>query len=109
MKHERTKATEIPKKVKEEVWKRDDCRCIYCKRWLPMVFANSHFIKRSQGGLGIVWNIVTACPECHDRYDTYEHKRMFEYTKKYLISKHEQEGWDINKLVFEKNKKEEEI
>ena len=59
MKHKRTKYTEIPDKVKKVVWERDGQRCIYCKRWLPMVFANSHFIKRSQGGMGIEENVVT--------------------------------------------------
>lgn len=107
MKHERTKATEIPKEVKQAVWKRDGQRCIYCKRWIPMVFANSHFIKRSQGGLGIEENIVTACPDCHDRYDTNHYLKMYRYTKKYLESKYE--NWDIKKLVYDKYKKEEEV
>lgn len=106
MKHERTKATEIPKKVKEVVWKRDGQRCIYCKRWIPMFFANSHFIKRSQGGLGIEENVVTACPDCHDKYDTNHYLRMYQYTKKYLSSKYD--NWDIKKLIYDKNNIEEE-
>lgn len=105
MKHKRTNATDIPKKVKEIVWKRDGERCIYCKRWVPVVFANSHFVKRSQGGLGIPENIVTACPDCHDRYDTKEYLKMFPYTKKYLQSKYE--NWDMKKLIYEKYKEEE--
>lgn len=106
MKHKRTKATEIPDSVKKVVWARDGRRCIYCKRYIPMFFANSHFIKRSQGGLGIEKNIVTACPECHDRYDTYEHERMFQYTQRYLESKYP-DDWDITKLKYDKYREEE--
>ena len=44
----RSKACEISQKVKEIVWLRDDCKCIYCHTWVPMSCANAHFIKRSQ-------------------------------------------------------------
>ena len=47
-KHKQTKATEIPKRVKEKVWKRDKHKCIYCKKEVKMACANAHFIKRSQ-------------------------------------------------------------
>lgn len=48
MKSKRSKACEISQKVKEIVWLRDDCKCIYCHIWVPMSCANAHFIKRSQ-------------------------------------------------------------
>lgn len=51
-KHKQTKATEIPQKVKERVWKRDKHRCICCKKEVEMTCANAHFIKRSQRRLG---------------------------------------------------------
>ena len=44
----RSKACEISQKVKTEVWLRDSCSCIYCKKWAPKSCANAHFIKRSQ-------------------------------------------------------------
>ena len=47
-KHKQTKATEISKKIKEKVWKRDKHKCIYCKKEVLMICANAHFIKRSQ-------------------------------------------------------------
>lgn len=47
-KHKQTKATEIAKKIKEKVWKRDKHRCIYCKKEVQMICSNAHFIKRSQ-------------------------------------------------------------
>lgn len=61
----RSRACEISQKVKEIVWNRDNHKCIYCERYVPKTFANAHFIKRSQGGLGIPENIVTLCSECH--------------------------------------------
>lgn len=47
----RTKATEIPKKVKEKVEARDNHRCIICGS--KYASGNSHYIRRSKGGLGI--------------------------------------------------------
>ena len=46
MKSKRSKLTDIPKEVKEIVFKRDNGKCILCgKDGLP----NAHFIRRSQG------------------------------------------------------------
>lgn len=50
-KHKQTKATEIPKWVKEVVWKRDKQKCIFCHRYVPVEYACCHFIGRGQGGL----------------------------------------------------------
>ena len=81
------KATSISKEVKQKVWERDKHKCIYCGREVPMEFANSHYIKRSQLGLGIEQNIVTACHICHYKYDFGANcKDMIEYTRKYLSS-----------------------
>ena len=44
----RSKACEIPRKVKEKVWLRDNKRCVCCKKYVPIACANGHFIKRSQ-------------------------------------------------------------
>lgn len=44
----RSRACEIHKKVKEIVWNRDNNRCIYCGRYVPVSCANAHYIKRSQ-------------------------------------------------------------
>lgn len=57
-KHKLTKATEIPMKVKKVVWERDNHKCIYCNKYVDVYYANSHYIKRSQLGLGIEQNIV---------------------------------------------------
>ena len=88
-------------KVKIAVWERDKHRCIYCMRYVPYNFSNSHFIKRSQGGMGIEQNIVTACPDCHRRYDSgYEYQRMYNYTEKYLRKFYG--NLDIEKLKYNK-------
>lgn len=44
----RSKACEIPQKVKENVWNRDDHKCILCGKYVPKTCANAHYIKRSQ-------------------------------------------------------------
>ena len=62
----RTKATSIPKKVREEVYKRDK-GCIICgsSSGVP----NAHYVPRSQSGLGIKENVVTLCILCHHEMD----------------------------------------
>lgn len=44
----RSKACEIPQKVKEKVWNRDNRSCIICGKYVDKSYANDHFIKRSQ-------------------------------------------------------------
>lgn len=65
--HKQTKATSIPKSVKEAVYERDGGRCILCGRNNGEPVA--HVIRRSQGGRGIEQNIVTLCPSCHRAFD----------------------------------------
>lgn len=87
MKSKLAKATSISKDVRQRVWVRDQMACIYCHRRVPVECANSHFIKKSQLGLGIEQNIVTACPKCHYKYDFGVNcKEMINYTQKYLSS-----------------------
>lgn len=70
--HRETKATQIPEKVKRKVWARDGGKCIVCGApGMP----NAHYIRRSQGGLGIEENIVTLCLKCHHDYDNGFHRR----------------------------------
>lgn len=79
----RSKATDIPKKVKEKVYQRDGGLCIICDRpgnpWC-------HYISRQKGGLGIEQNIVTLCNEHHDLYD-YGDREMHE-TLRYMIKEY---------------------
>ena len=101
-KHKQTKATEIPKFVKETVWYRDKRRCIFCKRIVPLFYANAHLVPRSAGGLGIEENIFTACNECHREQDNGLNSK--EYTEKaenYLKGIYGA-NWDRSKLVYRK-------
>lgn len=101
MKSKLSKATAISKEVRQRVWERDQMACIYCHRRVPVECANSHFIKRSQLGLGIEQNIVTACPKCHYKYDFGRNSRsMIIYTWEYLSSKYE--GLKRENLVYKK-------
>jgi len=62
----RTKATSIPKKVREEVYARDK-GCIICSSTSNLTIA--HFISRSKSGMGIKENLVTLCILCHHEMD----------------------------------------
>ena len=98
----RTKELAIPKKVKLAVWERDNHKCIFCHKEVEWNYANSHFIKRSQGGLGIEENILTNCRECHRLFDDSIERQEWrmEYAEKYLRSKYP--NWNKNKLVYKK-------
>ena len=64
--HRTTKATAISQEVKEAVTLRDKGRCIFCgKPGKPVC----HVVRRSQLGMGIEQNIVTACDACHRQLD----------------------------------------
>lgn len=100
MKHKRSKATDIPYKVKEAVWERDYNSCIYCGNYgLP----NAHFISRAKGGLGIEQNVVTLCLNCHFLYDfgTQEQRsELRHFIRGYLNAKYE--NWNEDNLTYKK-------
>ena len=101
MKSKRTKALEISEKTKKIVWDRDNKRCIFCGKSVPWQLANSHFIKRSHGGLGIQQNIMTNCPECHRKFDDgKERAEMLIYAENYLKSKYRK--WCKEELYYKK-------
>lgn len=66
MKSAKTKAQDIPQRVKEAVRARDGGRCLLCGH--PGE-PNAHFISRARDGLGIEENIVSLCWPCHCKYD----------------------------------------
>ncbi len=95
----RSRACDIPKKVKDAVWERDGHCCIICGS--PQAMPNAHFIPRSQGGLGVEENIVTLCLQCHFEYDNggkrKEHGAFIEgYLRSLYID------WDKSKLIYKK-------
>lgn len=102
----RSKACDIPKKVKDAVWERDGRRCIICGERNAM--PNAHYIPRSKGGLGIEQNIVTLCTnftpnKCHHKFDYGSREEKEEIGGKirdYL--KGQYLDWDEDKLVYGK-------
>ena len=101
-KHKQTKATDIPDQVKEIVWKRDRNKCIVCHKFVPKSCANAHYIKRSQGGLGISENIVTLFPDCHYKEDHGQSTKVYEnYIENYLKDIYGTK-WDKSKLIYKK-------
>lgn len=99
MKTKRSKACDIPHRVKECVWERDGGRCIICGNQNAM--PNSHYIRRSQGGLGVEQNVVTMCQYCHASYDQGRGREAIKsYTEAYLRSIYP--DWNPGELVYKK-------
>lgn len=102
MKSKRSKACEIKPKVKEIVWNRDNHKCIICGKYVDKSCSNAHFIKRSQGGLGIPENIVTLCPECHFGEDFGKDTKLYEQKIKTYLKAYYGEKWNIENLIYKK-------
>lgn len=100
-KHKLTNATDIPTSIKKKVWKRDKGKCIFCHTSVEWNYANSHYIKRSQLGLGIEENIFTACLKCHNKFDdSIYRKSMLLIAKNHLINLYP--NWNENMLIYKK-------
>ena len=98
-KSKRAKATDISKKVKEEVWERDKGRCVICGSMYAM--PNAHYISRAHGGLGIPQNVVTLCFQCHHDYDNGSQREHHgNLIKRHLQMKYE--DWKEEDLVYNK-------
>lgn len=97
-KSKRSKACAIPVEVKQKVFLRDNGRCIFCGY---AGFANAHFVARSQGGLGIEENIITACTPCHMAMDNSDKRSVYkERAENYLRSIYP--DWNEERLVYQK-------
>ena len=81
----RTKHTNIPTKVKQRVWERDNGECIFCHS--PNAFPEAHIIPRSHNGRGIEENIVTVCRICHGKMDNSSDRQFYlDAAKSYVRS-----------------------
>ena len=97
--HKMTKATAIPKNVKEIVFARDDGKCVICKRECGVPCA--HVIRRSQGGMGIEQNIVTLCHECHREFDDGENRyQLYDEIVQHL--KQFYPDWSREQVIYRK-------
>ncbi len=106
MKSKRSKATDIPQKVKQHVWERDGGACVICGSMIN-VMPNAHFIRRSQGGLGIEQNVFTACTrlsqnDCHYRFDNDALFREKQSAKLREYFKRNYPNWNERNLVYRK-------
>ncbi len=64
----RTKATAIPKKVKDAVWERDGGKCIVCGYYPGNPCC--HILSRAHSGRGIETNLITLCNTHHFQFDS---------------------------------------
>lgn len=101
-KHRQTKATEIPKWVKEIVWERDKHKCIFCHKQVPVECACCHFIPRSLGGLGIPENIYTGCSNCHTEQDNGLNTKEYDLKAENHLKDIYGANWDKSKLIYKK-------
>ena len=107
MKSKRSKACDIPQKVKDVVWERDNGRCVVCGNRYN-VMPNAHFISRANGGLGIEQNIVTLCTnltenKCNYKFDNgsaAEKEKIGNQIENYLKSKYP--DWSKENLIYKK-------
>jgi len=99
--HKRTKECAIDPKVKKKVEERDDHCCIFCGK---SGRGEAHVIPRSQGGLGIEQNLVTACRECHRLMDNTALRPIYlSIAKGYL--KNIYQGWSEDDVIYRKGEK----
>ena len=96
----RSKACDIPQKVKDKVWARDDQHCIICGS--PYAMPNAHYIGRAQGGLGIEENIVTLCHKCHHDYDNGDRRVEYGYRIQWYLKSIYGDNWNERKLIYNK-------
>lgn len=96
--NKRTKALQIPSRVKRIVHERDGGCCILCG---APGYPVAHYISRGQGGLGIEENVVTLCAGCHRAYDQGPHRKAIRaQLRAYLKGRYP--GWDENNLIYRK-------
>lgn len=94
----RTKALQIPMKVKRKVFERDNGCCIWCGMPGDPV---CHYIAKSQGGKGIEQNILTGCYKCHTAFDQSDQRYAYrEIARDYLMSKYP--DWKEEELYYKK-------
>lgn len=99
--HKMTKACDISQAVKKVVWERDNHCCVICGS--SHAFPNAHYIRRSQGGLGIEQNVVTLCMNCHEEFDNGSGlygQSIKEAVRDYLQEHYD--DWNEKSLVYNK-------
>ena len=96
-----SKKTSFSSVTKDIIWKRDGKCCINCGLPVTVYYANSHYVPRCKGGLGIPENGMTHCQPCHDLWGKNNNGKdngMDEKAKTHLRSKHD--NWDSIELQY---------
>lgn len=95
----RSKACDITPKVRQEVLRRDDRRCIVCGSIHNLQIA--HYVSRARGGLGIPQNLVTMCVQHHFDMDNGKyHKQLQKFVREHLNECYK--DWDEKELYYDK-------
>lgn len=105
-----TRAKTFKPEVKKQILRRDG-GCIFCRTGrFPVnddygrrILDIAHVVNRSQGGLGIEQNGVTACRNHHQQLDNGNkgwREDMQQYIETYMRQQYT--GWDRGKLVYRK-------
>lgn len=98
----RSEACEISMATKKIVWERDNKQCIFCGKWVPIHCANAHYIKRSQGGLGIPENVFTACYDCHWQEDFGHEQLAYRKVAENYLRNYYGIKWNKEKLIYKR-------
>lgn len=80
----------VSRKVRKEIYRRDNYTCVFCERKVSDEVENSsenlatldHIYPRSKGGDHSPKNLVTACKWCNDRKRSMD---IVEFINKYLL------------------------
>ena len=105
--NDRTKALQIPYKVKNIVWMRQGGRSVWSGKMISVEECCCHFVSRARSGLGIEENVVGLTTEEHRIFDLNEpgdHKelqeRMREKAREHLKAFYP--GWCEDDLKYKK-------
>lgn len=94
-----SKACDISPKVREEVLKRDNNRCIICGVNHGLQIA--HYVSRARLGLGIPQNLAVMCAECHFQFDNGKlHTEIEKPFREHLKAHYE--DWNKEDLIYKK-------
>jgi 5-methylcytosine-specific restriction endonuclease McrA len=64
----RTGRGKIPASIRDEVYRRDELTCVYCRTKLPrMLLTIDHLVPLALGGLDEISNYVTCCSKCNNQ------------------------------------------
>lgn len=105
--NKRTKALQIPQKVKHIVWIRQEGKSIWSGKRITVNECCCHFISRGRSGLGIEENIIGLTYEEHRIFDLNEpgdHKELQEAMRK-KARDHLRKfypGWNEDNLKYRK-------